>query len=174
MKQKQIEIKGTIRGRLSDGTPNPVDIHVGQQLKKARKLRGLSQEQLASEMGLTFQQVQKYEKGLNRIGASRLWDLAQILNISIDFFYQDMDRNIQNQSPRNISNLQDSGVQVSSDELIFNANDLSLLRYYKRIKNPVVAKSIIHLVRSLVEDTDEFFENSNFLDVNIPSDAEDE
>ena len=166
MEQKQTELKGTIRGRLSDGTPNPVDIHVGQQLKKARKLRGLSQEQLASEMGLTFQQVQKYEKGLNRIGASRLWDLAQILNISIDFFYKDMDQNIQSQSPRNISSLHDSCVQIPSEELIFNGNDLSLLRYYKRIKNPVVAKSIIHLVRSLVEETNESFEDEYFQNKN--------
>ena len=117
-------------------------------------------------MGLTFQQVQKYEKGLNRIGASRLWDLAQILNISIDFFYKDMDQNIQSQSPRNISSLHDSCVQAPSEELIFNGNDLSLLRYYKRIKNPVVAKSIIHLVRSLVEETNESFEDEYFQNKN--------
>jgi|GEM_PF-5676745 len=70
MEQKQ---EKSIRGRLAEGTPNPVDIHVGERIKLRRKLLGLSQQQMAKKMGLTFQQIQKYEKGLNRVGASRLW-----------------------------------------------------------------------------------------------------
>ena len=95
--------RGNIRGRLSDGTPNPVDIYVGARLREARLQRGLSQERVAEEMGITFQQVQKYEKGLNRIGASRLWDLAQVLGMTISYFYDNMDQKAQSKSPRKIN-----------------------------------------------------------------------
>ena len=81
----EIMNKKSIRGRL-DGEPNPVDIHVGNRVRMYRTLKGLSQEKLGEALGLTFQQVQKYEKGLNRIGASRLWDISQVLETPIALF----------------------------------------------------------------------------------------
>ena len=69
------------RGRLTGGTPNPVDIHVGNRIKLRRKVLHLSQQQMADKMGLTFQQIQKYEKGFNRVGASRLWDISRVLGV---------------------------------------------------------------------------------------------
>ena len=81
--KKTHQTKGNIRGRLADGTPNPIDLHVGKRVNLRRTMMGMSQERLASELGITFQQVQKYEKGLNRIGASRLWDLAQVLGVNV-------------------------------------------------------------------------------------------
>src|SRR5262245_42432866 len=68
---------------------NPIDIHVGSRVRFRRMLLGMSQEKLGERLGLTFQQVQKYEKGINRIGASRLFDLAQVLGVSVQFFYDD-------------------------------------------------------------------------------------
>ena len=70
-----------------------MDLYVGSRVRMRRSLLGMSQERLAAELGVTFQQVQKYERGLNRIGASRLWDLAQVLGVNVDFFYQDIDTN---------------------------------------------------------------------------------
>ena len=67
--------------------PNPIDVHVGSRVRFRRMLLGMSQEKLGERLGLTFQQVQKYEKGINRIGASRLFDLAQVLGVSVQFFY---------------------------------------------------------------------------------------
>ena len=95
-------VNGIVRGRLSDGTPNPIDLYVGSRLRMRRSLLGMSQERLASELGITFQQVQKYERGSNRIGASRLWDLAQVLGVDVGFFYKDIDSQTVNQSPRKI------------------------------------------------------------------------
>ena len=91
------------RGRTPSGQPNPIDIHVGNRIRLRRTLLGLSQEKLAAMLGLTFQQVQKYERGMNRVGASRLWDLSKVLEVPVDFFYEDMDSKVARQSPRTFS-----------------------------------------------------------------------
>src|SRR5215468_3285590 len=69
--------------------PNPIDLHVGSRVRLQRMLLGMSQEKLGERLGLTFQQIQKYEKGINRIGASRLFDLSQVLGVSVQFFYDE-------------------------------------------------------------------------------------
>src|SRR5947207_15188367 len=69
--------------------PNPIDVHVGSRVRFRRMLLGMSQEKLGERLGLTFQQVQKYEKGINRIGASRLFDLSQVLGVPVQFFYEE-------------------------------------------------------------------------------------
>src|SRR5437868_4665490 len=68
---------------------NPMDVHVGSRVRLRRMLLGMSQEKLGEHLGLTFQQVQKYEKGVNRIGASRLFDLAKVLGVPVQFFYDE-------------------------------------------------------------------------------------
>jgi len=82
--------KISTRGRLEDGAPNPVDVHVGARMRLRRTLLGISQEKLGEAIGLTFQQIQKYERGTNRISASRLFDLARVLDVPISFFFDDM------------------------------------------------------------------------------------
>src|SRR5437868_7157320 len=81
-----------MRRRGVRGKPNPVDVHVGNRLRLRRTLLGLSQQKVGEALGLTFQQVQKYERGANRIGASRLWDLSGVLDCPISFFFDEMDR----------------------------------------------------------------------------------
>ncbi len=85
---------GRPRGRPpragSDGKGHPIDIHVGHRVRLRRTLLGWSQEKLAQALGLTFQQVQKYERGANRIGASRLFDLSRVLDVPVSFFFDDM------------------------------------------------------------------------------------
>ena len=78
------------RGRTPSGSANPIDIHVGHRVRIRRTLLGLSQTDLANALGLTFQQVQKYEKGANRMGASRLFDLSRILGVPVGWFFEDM------------------------------------------------------------------------------------
>ena len=79
------------RGRQSDGAPNPIDIHVGKRLRMRRRMLGLSLSELAKRLGISYQQIQHYENGTNRVTASRLWDLSQVLKISINFFFEEMD-----------------------------------------------------------------------------------
>lgn len=159
---KKKPTNGTVRGRLSDGAPNPIDVHVGSRVREARKIFNLSQEGLADALGITFQQVQKYEKGQNRIGASRLWDLAQVFGVSVDFFYEHLDEQAKNQSPRQICNgeLREGAADLEGD-FILSMNDRELIRNYKRIQDPRVAQSILDLVKSVVI-SENISSNTNF------------
>ncbi len=142
--------KGTIRGRLEDGTPNPIDTHVGSRVRVRRTLLGMSQERLAEELGITFQQVQKYEKGLNRIGASRLWDLAQVLGVSVDFFYDNLYDTTRSKSPRKICNFMEMSEDGETYGDILNRRDvIELIRNYARINDPKISKNVLDLVKSL-------------------------
>lgn len=91
------------RGRTPTGSPNPIDIHVGIRVRLRRTLLGLTQGQLGEAVGLTFQQVQKYERGYNRISASRLYDLSRVLDVPIGFFFDSMGEEIEAQSPARIA-----------------------------------------------------------------------
>ncbi len=157
MKEKAKLKNGTVRGRLADGAPNPIDVHVGTQLKLRRSLLGLSQERLADELGITFQQVQKYEKGLNRIGASRLWDLAQVLGVSVAYFYENLDENTRNKSPRKISNqliLSDNAKEFDMS-ILLNKDIRDLVNAYAMIQDPKVAKNVLALVVSMASNPKE-------------------
>ena len=77
-----------------EGRPSPIDVHVGTRIRLRRTLLGMSQERLGEAIGLTFQQVQKYERGVNRVGASRLFDLSHVLDVPISFFFDDMPANL--------------------------------------------------------------------------------
>ncbi|WP_277278285.1 helix-turn-helix domain-containing protein, partial [Thalassospira lucentensis] len=90
--------RGRGRGRTANGKPNPVDIHVGARVRLRRTLLGMSQEKLGEAIGLTFQQVQKYERGANRVGASRLYDLSRVLEVPVSFFFDDMPDEISSKS----------------------------------------------------------------------------
>src|ERR1041384_5108638 len=94
---KQVEKRKTAaRGRKSSGRmaskgfPNPIDVHVGTRVRLRRTLLGMSQEKLGEAIGLTFQQVQKYERGANRIGASRLYDLSRVLDVPVSYFFEEL------------------------------------------------------------------------------------
>ncbi len=78
--------------------PNPVDVHVGTRVRLRRTLLGMTQTGLGQALGLTFQQVQKYERGVNRIGSSRLYDLARVLDVPVNFFFDDMPKEIASKS----------------------------------------------------------------------------
>ena len=81
------------------GKPSPVDVHVGARVRMRRAFLGMSQTKLGDAIGLTFQQVQKYERGANRIGSSRLFDLSRVLDVPVEFFFEDMPRAVAASSP---------------------------------------------------------------------------
>jgi len=143
----------SLRGRLAEGAPNPVDVHVGNRIKWRRKVLNLSQQQMADKLGLTFQQIQKYEKGLNRVGASRLWDIAQVLGVSMDFFFADMDANVKVQSPMMLGlddkeatkYLKEEGQQMDFDPMK-RKETLELVTAYYKINNRKIAKYLFDLI----------------------------
>jgi transcriptional regulator with XRE-family HTH domain len=135
------------KGGLEKSEPNPIDIHVGHRLRARRTLLGLSQEKVGEAMGLTFQQVQKYERGANRIGASRLWDMSRILNCPISYFFDEIDAQTDGASPRNTKG---NGQALSNDDdPLIQRETLELVRAYYAINNYQVRRRIYDLARSL-------------------------
>jgi len=128
--------KISTRGRLDDGSANPIDVHVGARMRLRRTLLGLSQEKLGELIGLTFQQVQKYERGANRIGASRLFDLARVLDVPVSFFFDDMPDAVRAQSPvAVITGTAPASTDPTPDgtEHLARRETLELVRHYYQI-----------------------------------------
>ena len=146
-------IKYQSRGRCPDGAPNPIDAYVGHRLKARRLLLGMSMDKLASLMGLTFQQIQKYERGRNRISASRMWDFSKILGVDANFFFEDMPQDIADQSPRSfvyVPNLLDDSDNNPLPTPLDRTNEAQeLVRNYFKIHNRNTARSIFLLLKSL-------------------------
>lgn len=135
------------------GVPNPIDIHVGGRIRMRRIMLGMSQQKLGEALGLTFQQVQKYERGTNRVGASRLWDLSNVLDVPIMFFYEDMDQDIADNSPRLRAGLAESPppeVDFEPDPMA-KRETLELARAYYKIKDPMTRKRVFDLVKSIAK-----------------------
>lgn len=135
--------------------PNPVDIHVGGRVRFRRMLLGMSQEKLGERLGLTFQQVQKYEKGVNRIGASRLFDLSQVLQVPIQFFYEEAPGTLDQSGARHGAGFAERGSESFIVEFLNTRDGLELNRAFVRIQDPKVRRSIVDLVRSLAGDDKE-------------------
>ena len=131
--------------RKKKGGPDPVDVHVGARVKLRRMVLGMSQEALGNALGLTFQQVQKYEKGANRIGAGRLLQLSQLLEVPVQFFYDDYEKMI------GAPGFAEDGVEDAFMELIHSPEGVQLCRYFSEIKDPKVKKRVLDLVRSISE-----------------------
>jgi len=138
---------------MPSGKPNPVDVHVGARVRLRRTLLGLSQEKLGEAIGLTFQQVQKYERGANRIGASRLWDLSRVLDVPVTYFFEDMEDDIAAMSPRNVT---PDVVEATpdTDDPLTKRETLELVRAYYRISSPTVRRRIYDLARALAANED--------------------
>ncbi len=131
------------------GKPNPVDIHVGSRVRLRRTLLGLSQEKLGEAVGLTFQQIQKYERGANRIGASRLYHLSRVLDVPVSFFFEDMPPEISGKGGKASAGLAERIQEEFSTDPLAKRETLELVRAYYRIKEPTVRKRLFDLAKSL-------------------------
>lgn len=140
-------IKKSYRGRKSDGAPNPIDVHVGNRIRLRREVLGITQETLAARLGLTFQQVQKYERAMNRVGASRLWDIAQVLSEPVGFFFDEMSDETLAQSPRRVGgNAEIDDVLTESEDPMQSQEAMMLIKAYNRITNRATAGALRDLI----------------------------
>lgn len=130
------------------GRPNPIDVHVGSRVRLRRTLLGMSQEKLGEAIGLTFQQVQKYERGANRIGASRLYDLARVLDVPVGFFFEEMSTETQERSPALARGLHEEPEPYEPDPMA-KRETLELVRAYYKITEPQVRKRLFDLTKAL-------------------------
>jgi transcriptional regulator with XRE-family HTH domain len=139
-------------GADRESRPSPIDVHVGARIRLRRTLLGMSQERLGEALGLTFQQVQKYERGVNRVGASRLFDLSRVLDVPISFFFDDMPDSLSNAfggpAGRRSSSFSESA-EGFGDDTLNRRETLELVRAYYRITDPAIRKRVFDLIKSM-------------------------
>ena len=140
----QPQISDTANPRKS----NPVDVHVGGRVRLRRMLLGMSQEKLGESLGLTFQQVQKYEKGANRIGASRLFELARILGVNVQYFFEEL-AGQEAFLPDGAAGPTEPSGDDHLVEFLNSREGIELNRAFLRIEDPKARRAILELVRSL-------------------------
>lgn len=140
------------RTRPDDEGPNPVDTHVGAKVKSRRLMLGLSQEELAKSIGLTFQQVQKYERGTNRISVSRLFDIARALRTPLDYFTDGITTLAEGMrggktAMRGVSDVK----QAAFDDVdtMTKKDVLELVRAYQRISTPALKKQLVEMAKAM-------------------------
>lgn len=140
-----------LKKRKPRGKPNAIDVHVGIRARLRRMLMGLSQEALASAMDVSFQQVQKYENGTNRIGAARLYELARALDVPVGYFFDEMPEEITNGSYK----LLPDPLPSSSDDASFAVRETMLMvRAYYGIEDPAVRRRMLDLMRVMANGED--------------------
>ncbi len=145
---------GIGRGRrqrdFPPGTPHPVDVHVGSRVRLRRTMLGMSQEKLGEAVGLTFQQIQKYERGANRIGCSRIYQFSSILGVPVAFFFQDMPAEALGASQKPVAaGMSDHDQSTLEDDPLSRQETLELVRAYYRIQDDGVRKRVFDLMRSM-------------------------
>jgi transcriptional regulator with XRE-family HTH domain len=139
-------------GRMaSKGYPNPIDVHVGARVRLRRTPLGISQTALAETIGLTFQQVQKYEKGTNRVSSSRLVDVANALEVDVSYFFQEMSSTTEKQTPAMLMNAKSLPVVDDEKDSMARRETLELVRAYHKIRDPAVRKRLRELVGSVAK-----------------------
>ena len=141
----------SIRG---SGVPNPVDVHVGTRIRQRRSLIGVSQEKLAESVGITFQQIQKYERGSNRVSASRLFQFSKILDVPVSYFFEQFTGEMKSESLPAAEygfadNEQESFV---SEGVLYQKETLDLIKVYYSIPDPKLRKDLMRVVKTMAEN----------------------
>lgn len=130
-----------------DRTPNPIDRHVGLRIRMRRKELGISQERLADAIGLTFQQIQKYERAANRVSASKLWEMARALKTSVGYFYEGLG------DPGLMSGDHEDGRDIIHDFLL-TPEGMELATLFPQVRRARVRRRLLDLVRTMAEEAD--------------------
>jgi transcriptional regulator with XRE-family HTH domain len=131
-------------------SPHPVDVHVGRRLRLKRTFLGMSQEAVGKQIGVTFQQIQKYERGINRMGASRLYDFAKALGVPVSYFFEGFGDYAMD-DPAAMAAAEPNAPGFEHDS-VNNRETLEVMRAYYRIKNPSVRKRIVELIKAMAAE----------------------
>jgi len=131
------------RGRRKADAPHPVDIHVGARVRLRRIELGMSQERLAAELGLTFQQVQKYERATNRISASRLFHIGKVVGVKVAFFYEGYS------DAGSLSGFAEPPAEAFQSDLLQRRDTIELVNAFYAIDNPTLRRQLLDLAKGL-------------------------
>ncbi len=134
------------------GIPSPVDVHVGSRLRVRRTLLGMTQTKLGDQLGVSFQQMQKYEKGTNRISSSRLYDLARVLDVPIEFFFDEMHSAVEASSPAAKGHRGAAEPPSHEPNPMHKRETLELVRAYYKIENTDVRQRLFEFTKALGAD----------------------
>lgn len=126
--------------------PNPIDRHVGLRIRMRRKELGISQERLAESIGLTFQQVQKYERAANRVSASKLWEMSRALSASISYFYEGLDDSVERPGA--------NAPRESMQDFLLTPEGIELAQVFPKIAKSRLRRKILDLVRAMAGEPD--------------------
>lgn len=142
--------RGRGRGRSPAGKPNPIDVHVGARIRLRRTLLGMSQQKLGDAIGLTFQQVQKYERGTNRVGSSRMFELARVLDVPVSYFFEEMGSDVAARGRQHAFGIA-SEVQAAgaAADPMTKRETLELVRAYYKITDTKVRKRLFEMTKAL-------------------------
>lgn len=132
-------------------TKHDIDGYVGKRLKQRRTIMGLSQEAVAKSVGITFQQVQKYEKGSNAMNARRLYEFARIMNVPVAYFFEGIEQNV---PTHNVTSgfSEAATIEFFHDNKASDRESLEMMKSFKRIKEPVVRKRLADLLRAVADN----------------------
>ncbi len=130
------------------GTPHPIDVHVGARLRQRRTLLGMTQTNLSDALGVSYQQMQKYERGMNRIGSSRLFDLSRVLDVPIQYFFDDMPKAVAASSPAQGGGTAKELPSYEADPMA-KQETLELVRAYYKITDPQIRKRLYELTKAV-------------------------
>jgi transcriptional regulator with XRE-family HTH domain len=138
-------------GRMaSKGLPNPIDVHVGARIRLRRSLLGMTQGTVAARLGITFQQLQKYERGLNRVSSSRLYDLCRVLDVQVVYFFDGIDGKVANQSPAKLQGKAPPRIAVEKDPAT-RRETLEFVRAYYAITDLRVRVKLGAFIRAVAD-----------------------
>lgn len=135
--------RGTRRRRSQH--PHPVDVHVGARVRLRRTALGMSQEKLGEALGLTFQQVQKYERAANRIGASRLYEMSRVLGVPVSYFFEDFDPALLAAGGRELS----EGPRSGYDAPALDRDQIEIVKIFQRIGDPATRRRLVELAKAI-------------------------
>lgn len=132
-------------------TKHNIDGHVGKRLKQRRTVMGLSQEAVAKAVGITFQQVQKYEKGSNSMNSGRLFEFSRFMNVPVAYFFEGME---QSAASHNVTTgfSENAATAFDHENLASDRESLEMMKSFKRIKEPVVRKRLADLLRAIADN----------------------
>lgn len=143
---------------VTENGPDPIDVHVGQRIRLRRNLVGMTQEQLASSVGVTFQQIQKYERGFNRVSASRLYDIGNVLSVPISFFFQDVSAQVAEERYGSLPETFEPGSAAHlaeeegfEEDPLSRTETLELVRNYWKIRNEKARAQVYALVKAMAQ-----------------------
>ena len=151
---------------MANKQPNPIDVHVGQRVRLRRMMLGISQENLGADLGITFQQIQKYERGTNRVSASRLQHIAHVLSVPVAYFFEE-------QPPEQTGSGNETGHHHQT-EFLSDPQTFRLSIAFARIKDEKVRRAVIDLVRALGDEQEEPVEQGGLSDEHVVTAQEDQ